>query len=1026
MAKSLNSNLDEMKAGLKEMEKSGADLNKRIDESIKSLGRFSEAFSTSSNVIKVMSKDTDILTSILENVPKLVEFVLKAYTDGQKQIAEIEKKTAQEGQKKATEQAKKRIEIEAKKTAEIAKYTAASRKVYAQYFKDREEEAKKDTKLLAELKDEKDEYYKGMIDNILEVDRYTKESQEKYKDSFAVRMLLYKDDAVATRKLLEDKSKYTDGLIALMKKEEDARNKGKKGTDISYSREYIKVMEDDFDTKRRLYVDDKAELQKTLEQQIGFYDMLLATKKKDEEFSDAAIELRKKRYAASLKMNEDNADKARKNREEESKYYDSLIKNISEADQYTLRSIKLNQDSFKIKKDLYEFNQKELKATQKAEIAYYEKGLKAMKESDKYTQSSLSMQINLFALKREMNKDNADLLKEIEEKETEYFRKGSDRITAENRFTAESRAFMQAKFEYLERAYANDEEGQKSLAFMRGKYAEDYVKHLDTQIAKYGESIKYSEDARKAHEEYFDYLEQLAEGEGKEEDRAAKLEEVKNLRLDYDKKYHEESAKLQADAAAESIAKVSEEEQKKAAEAHAVKVAAIKALDGLQKDADVEEMVRYQEQLEAKVKASEDAGKKITALQAGMIEKETNSGFLGLFLIDMGKTRENYNELKEERKKLIDQLKQDKVDIENTYTALQANLDKDSQAWQDMETAKKTALANVNKQISAQQEAAVADQKTYAESMIKNAQDIHAKATEYAQAGVDIVKSLYANNISDLEEDIKKTSELLAKKEAATKEHQSKLESLQKEAATASGGRAVAIQEQIAREMQARDESAAQQKELEKEKEKLEKEKEKKEKRQKRMDLMMQLQAAIANTAMGVTVELRKGIWGIPTAAIIGAKGLIEVATISKQMKKLEDGGLLRGKRHSQGGMKVEGTNIEVEGDEYVVNRTSTRKNLGLIEYINTQRRELSSDDINAYYARSGKSVSGMKASFGAMFEDGGQLVNLSTVDSVTSVSAEAKMIDALGQINIRPVVSVVDITNAQQSLTQVKDIAGV
>lgn len=100
MAKSLNSNLDEMKAGLKEMEKSGADLNKRIDESIKSLGRFSEAFSTSSNVIKVMSKDTDTLVSILENVPKLVVSVLKAYTDGQKQVAEIEKKNSTRRAKK--------------------------------------------------------------------------------------------------------------------------------------------------------------------------------------------------------------------------------------------------------------------------------------------------------------------------------------------------------------------------------------------------------------------------------------------------------------------------------------------------------------------------------------------------------------------------------------------------------------------------------------------------------------------------------------------------------------------------------------------------------------------------------------------------------------------------------------------------------------------------------------------------------------------------------------------------------------
>jgi hypothetical protein len=89
------------------------------------------------------------------------------------------------------------------------------------------------------------------------------------------------------------------------------------------------------------------------------------------------------------------------------------------------------------------------------------------------------------------------------------------------------------------------------------------------------------------------------------------------------------------------------------------------------------------------------------------------------------------------------------------------------------------------------------------------------------------------------------------------------------------------------------------------------------------------------------------------------------------------DGGLLKGKRHSQGGMRIEGTNMEVEGGEYVVNRISTDKNLGLVKYINEQCRELKPNDLNAFFSRSSQ---GLQPFFKRMLADGGQLpVNKNT-----------------------------------------------
>lgn len=48
-----------------------------------------------------------------------------------------------------------------------------------------------------------------------------------------------------------------------------------------------------------------------------------------------------------------------------------------------------------------------------------------------------------------------------------------------------------------------------------------------------------------------------------------------------------------------------------------------------------------------------------------------------------------------------------------------------------------------------------------------------------------------------------------------------------------------------------------------------------------------------------------------------------------------ESGGLLKGPSHKQGGMPILGSNIEVEGGEYVVNKRSAAKNIGLLNTIN-------------------------------------------------------------------------------------------
>lgn len=96
--------------------------------------------------------------------------------------------------------------------------------------------------------------------------------------------------------------------------------------------------------------------------------------------------------------------------------------------------------------------------------------------------------------------------------------------------------------------------------------------------------------------------------------------------------------------------------------------------------------------------------------------------------------------------------------------------------------------------------------------------------------------------------------------------------------------------------------------------------------------------AAFMNMALGVTAALK----ALPSpkawieAALVTTTGLAQVATISAQ--KYARGGELHGASHAQGGIKgnIQGHNIELEGDEVVINKRSSRKYRSLLSYINS------------------------------------------------------------------------------------------
>ena len=83
---------------------------------------------------------------------------------------------------------------------------------------------------------------------------------------------------------------------------------------------------------------------------------------------------------------------------------------------------------------------------------------------------------------------------------------------------------------------------------------------------------------------------------------------------------------------------------------------------------------------------------------------------------------------------------------------------------------------------------------------------------------------------------------------------------------------------------------------------------------------LAQISAAIDMYAGANKAFAQGGVFGFVTGAAIIAQGLGNIAQISKGIDKFETGGLVGGRRHSQGG-----TLIEAEQGEFVMSRNAVQ-----------------------------------------------------------------------------------------------------
>lgn len=271
--------------------------------------------------------------------------------------------------------------------------------------------------------------------------------------------------------------------------------------------------------------------------------------------------------------------------------------------------------------------------------------------------------------------------------------------------------------------------------------------------------------------------------------------------------------------------------------------------------------------------------------------------------------------------------------------------------------------------------------------------------------------------IEEAQEALDKATEMHEKSVDQLEESQNKVQELNDKMKNSSGAQLEALKQQQADEMLLLAQREAEEKRLAREKEKREKELAKKEKQQRKLELKMQLIEGIANTAVSVTKALT---WGWPLGAIfagiIGAMGAMQTAIIAKQISKFADGGVLGGKSHAQGGVKIPSLGVEVEKGEAVINKRSTAKYLPLLDAINAEgnggKHTLMKTRHNVYGI--------------SKFASGGVLNYQKIDDNFKQLDGTKTVERAIQSIDMHPVVSVQEISRVQKHLVSVRELAGV
>lgn len=385
-------------------------------------------------------------------------------------------------------------------------------------------------------------------------------------------------------------------------------------------------------------------------------------------------------------------------------------------------------------------------------------------------------------------------------------------------------------------------------------------------------------------------------------------------------------------------------------------------------------------------------------------------------IIDLGKTKNNlkyakeiytnaFDEIRIEQNKLIRDLEDNKIsfgDFTNANNELNEEAKYVNGKLKEIEADSKDSIGKFIDSIN-----------TYIQAIGQGIQDVLSQVWENQDASYD-------KEIENLDKWIDKYEEKLQEQKDLTQEYANNIDSIEDELATARGDRREKLIDDLNAQMSAQRASLAQEKMIENEKKKEGDKKEKLELQQRKRQRDRAVISAIISTALATANGLATQPFvpvGIAMGALAGTLGAVQIALIKSQ--KYANGGVIQGKSHSQGGVKVLGGRAEVEGGEFITNKQSTSANLDILEFINSKKRRVDLNDLVTFYS-SRKALPKPMAK--TKFANGGEIPSLRT-----DLDINDKLITMFEEFGRRPsVVSVVDIIKAQDKVNKVRTLAGV
>lgn len=408
------------------------------------------------------------------------------------------------------------------------------------------------------------------------------------------------------------------------------------------------------------------------------------------------------------------------------------------------------------------------------------------------------------------------------------------------------------------------------------------------------------------------------------------------------------------------------------------------------------------------IQSFNDYFNEIQRLEDKAITPNKNTG-----IINYKDTKANLTKVKQEYKSLMDNIKQQLNTLEQEFANGKISFDDFKTAKKELKSLEDSAnqsMENVNQTLSTLVV-------TVADSISQFVGQYLGVLSGLWSTYNDIVMSSLDYQQEMLEEEYDMLEDAYQKQEELVQKHANKLNEIESELKDSRGDRRQHLIDQLAAEREAQIAALAEEQKIAKQKEQNQKRQDALEKKRREQEKKNSIVQATINTFTAMTNALAVQPWfvGLALSAVALAMGMAQVANIKKQ--KYADGGLLNGKSHKQGGIPVGNTGIEVEGNEYVVNKKSTVKNLPLIEYINSNRRTLTRDDLVTFFDNGKQSLVNKKVR--AKYADGGQLPEIGEIDVKSLINYEPEP-------DNRPiVVSVVDIINATENVRNVQSVAG-